>query len=814
LNDDSPDLFESRVDARDETVLDHALTTWFPTVYRLPASIPATGTTEVKEQIADLSKRLAIAHHDWWLKEFSAYENHPQFPSAVRLLAQTIKENQSGHPDEALIQAHHVRLVFRKMHNIAGQRRAEFEEIYALERLARSQECLQRLEQTERLVAERRFPWLKIQLLLEKSTCVGRRKQMEESMQYATRAAAIAQRVGYEVLALRALGMLAELKATMRDDEDAWRLAQDALRQFWRGRFPPMRGYQFYGTLGYSAEYAAQWQLATALNVEAVGLAAQTGNISVEAMARYRLGGDALMAGDTALAARELQRADALFAALPQTEARRTYSSYSKIVLAGLEAHRDKLDRSRDLLEHSTADVANSDDFIIQLSYYQTNGELQWKNGQKAEAEKSFLAALQICRAWLGHSPDTSDRLGLRTLVGNIYRDLIEIQTENNAQPDITLALWEEFRWLFATPPAAGGLSPSWSSANGLAEKLRTFHDRSLLTLVQFQDGIGIWLADDRGISFKKIQLNSLDLERKVRHFHTLCSRPNSDQNAIRTTGKELYDLLIAPFASRLELNRILLIDADDFLKNVPFQALVDDRGHYFGQAVSIISSPGLPFEMEFGRQDETALFAKHASFLAPPVPPNLATELLPLKDAIREARLVAGHFRQPTLLLENEATAEALQKAIMNSTSLYFAGHAVFKNGQVGLVLAARGQNGTGAAEAEIFSSENLKKGISLSLRLVVLAACSTATSGDDDLYSRRNLAQAFLQAGVAHVIASHWDVDSEATGTLMEEFFSELAAGKPVAESLRGAQAVVSSRRGMSHPYYWAAFSAAGGS
>jgi CHAT domain-containing protein len=780
----------------------------------------------MKLRIAGLSSLLMVRHRDPWLRDFLEFSDHPQFSSAVDLLAETIKQNQSGYPDEALITARQALLAFHEMHNSAGERRAEFEEIYALERLARSQECVDHIERAARMPHSARFPWLTAQLLLEKSTCVARRGNLDRAIKEAERGVSIAQGSGFEVLTLRALGLLAELKATIADDDESWRLANRGLEQFWKGGFPAIRGYQFYGSLGYTAENAQQWQLATALNLEAVILASQADNKSIEAMARYRLGGDALMAGNTALAAEEFQRANALFAALPQTDAWKAYHAYSQVALAGLEAHRNKIGPSRDLLDNSAPDLANIDDFIIQLSYYQTHGQLQRKDGQIAEADRSFHSALQICRIWLSHLRDNKDRLAWRILVGNIYRDLVDIYTSNDYQPEKALGLWQEFHGLSARQSIGNsnqerrttqdGFSPHAgpSPDNDLTEKLRALHDRSLLTFVQFQDGIGVWFGDDRGLSFHRIHVKALDLESKIHRFRSLCSQRESDENALRANGKELYDILIAPIAGKLDIRRTLLIDADDSLKHVPFQALIDERGRYFGQTTTMINSPGLDFEIELGHKDVSRLFQQEASILAPTVPPNLGNELLPLEDAVKEARSVARHFPKNTLLLDRAATRDAMQAALRQSSTVHVAGHAIFKNDQVGLVLAEQEQNGRHVAKSELFSSESLQKGISPRLRLVVLAACSTAASSEDDIYLRGNLTQAFLQAGVAHVVTAQWDVDSEATMTLMEKFYSELSSGKSVARAIQSAQNLVLSKRSTSHPYYWAAFAAAGGS
>ena len=52
--------------------------------------------------------------------------------------------------------------------------------------------------------------------------------------------------------------------------------------------------------------------------------------------------------------------------------------------------------------------------------------------------------------------------------------------------------------------------------------------------------------------------------------------------------------------------------------------------------------------------------------------------------------------------------------------------------------------------------------------------------------------------------VVASYWNLNSAAAGTLMREFYASLLSGAPTAESLRRAAAAVRSRRPYAHPYY----------
>lgn len=101
-------------------------------------------------------------------------------------------------------------------------------------------------------------------------------------------------------------------------------------------------------------------------------------------------------------------------------------------------------------------------------------------------------------------------------------------------------------------------------------------------------------------------------------------------------------------------------------------------------------------------------------------------------------------------------------------------------------------------------FPQESLKN-----LRLAVLAACSTGVAEYGPL-DANNLIYAFLAGGTSSVVASQWDVDSEATTELMKVFFGQLKKGDSVARSLFKARQEVF--RNHSHPYYWGGFSITG--
>jgi len=73
---------------------------------------------------------------------------------------------------------------------------------------------------------------------------------------------------------------------------------------------------------------------------------------------------------------------------------------------------------------------------------------------------------------------------------------------------------------------------------------------------------------------------------------------------------------------------------------------------------------------------------------------------------------------------------------------------------------------------------------------------------------------ATAFFAAGARAVLASHWEVPSSATETLMIGAFDPANATHGLAQALRQSQLDLIARPQTAHPFYWAAFTIIGDS
>ena len=96
-------------------------------------------------------------------------------------------------------------------------------------------------------------------------------------------------------------------------------------------------------------------------------------------------------------------------------------------------------------------------------------------------------------------------------------------------------------------------------------------------------------------------------------------------------------------------------------------------------------------------------------------------------------------------------------------------------------------------------------------SLQLAVLSACSTA-SGSGGSSGFDSVTDALLRAGVPHVVASRWAVDSTATRGFVQDFYRNALFGQTISDAIRLTSRKMLANPRTSHPYYWSAFAAYG--
>jgi CHAT domain-containing protein len=136
----------------------------------------------------------------------------------------------------------------------------------------------------------------------------------------------------------------------------------------------------------------------------------------------------------------------------------------------------------------------------------------------------------------------------------------------------------------------------------------------------------------------------------------------------------------------------------------------------------------------------------------------------------------------------------------------IHFATHGILDEShpsRSGLALTA------GAGDGGVLAVDQIT-GLRIHADVVTLSACSTGlgelVSGEGML----GLVRSFLYAGASSVAVSLWNVNDDATATLMKEFYRNLSVAVPPREALRRAKiSLIHQDNALwRHPHFWAPF------
>ena len=809
----------------DEEYLDLAVQRWLPSLYVL-ADSPGQHVWRREQGVWDAltaaADVLRTRHKDPWLADLlrdlpadsAAVNTGEPFVQALDFLARAAKGNAAGDPDSARPLAESAAHLFRTAKSDAGYLRAREEQIYSLVLAVRVQDCLRASGAQRRERKLDSYSWLKGQAILWRATCENYAGNLDLAQHLSERALDLTKSTGYIGQHLRSVLFASGF---LRSTERNWQDTRAGLKAFWADLNNPFHAYESYVELAILAEDAQKWHLALHLWREALGMIEKTPDRSYQAWAHYMLAVAAMRVREVPEAEAEFRIASQQFSMLPSKSVLR---ASSEIGLAAVEVEQGRLDSAADQLEQAKPLLANITDSWTAFSFYQTLGQLHLSRGNLQEAEQALRSALRVSELHLRSLGTEADRLAWERDAAPSYRMLVELYAR---EPDAARALevWEWYRAsaLQGSTPSSFGRDLSANLSAGPSSRLPTrvghtiptLQHETVISFAYLPSGVAAWAFDNRGVNFVWIAASGEELAGRVRGFAHLCADPSSDVARLRLEGQNLYNLLVAPFERHLEANRFLIVEPDSFLSDVPWPALVDGRGQYLGNQLAIVVSPGLSYWLNL--RSATTISPEQTALVVgmPELASGVASRFSPLPDADREATSIAARFRHSRLLSGREVTSSAIRRELARSDVFHFAGHAVSGVNQSGLVLASPTESDENADEPRLLSASDLQSAILQRLQLVVLSACATAET-EKGFGVPDTLVRSFLRAGVPHIVASRWPVDSRITERTMAEFYTRLFEGLPIAVALQQAARKLQTQPDTAHPYYWAAFGSYG--
>lgn len=345
-------------------------------------------------------------------------------------------------------------------------------------------------------------------------------------------------------------------------------------------------------------------------------------------------------------------------------------------------------------------------------------------------------------------------------------------------------------------------------------------------TLLQYS------LINDKLFAFivRQHQFNLVQIPVNPKHLTDLIDtyRNSIEKHAsideLNNLSQSLYNIIFKPLISYIRVNEKLVIIPDKILHNISFAALKDQtQEKYLLESFTITIAPSasiyiscLQRDNELSNETNKGLFVIGNPYFNRKIFPNLTYLVYSEKEAKSIKELYANSTNSE-VVLQNNATKDALISGIARHTIVHYAGHAIMDSNtplNSKLVLAP-GKHEDGTQDDGIFYAHEIYGQKFPYTRLVVLAACKTAAGQLSKGEGLSSLARPFLAAGVPMVVASLWNANDGASEQLFEIFHRQLINGQPFDEALRTAQLelIHSPNKDLNSPIMWGCFVILGG-
>ena len=805
VNLDDSSIVEA-IDEQFESYAKAAIAEWLTVAY----PVVPTESAEAAAARGALSKIAEIAlvrHSDHWWIDLLRGGSLPNFPQALKSLSATATANESADTVTAEGEAERaIQLFGTSGQNEAGILRAREEALYASNLEQDGKKCLRMVDLIEKNLRQHSYHWLAIETQIQVGNCLWLQENLGGARTLYSTAAADAAGFGYKTIQLGAQDHLSMASGAAGDYATGWRTALNGLDHFWRGRFPDVRGYNFYYSLVEMARLEHEPFLERAIWKDGIRLTESSPDLAQRATAHSMMANVALATNDPSTALREFDRASQLFARSPQIESTRLARFETETRLAGAEALLGHNESAISRLRSIEADITQLSDNYLKVLYYDNFGRALAGNGQNADAEAALRSAVHLAELQLRSVKDNSSRITWKLNTSETYRDLVRL-IFREGDVESALSLWEVYK---AAPvrirqgPEHSSLEPAISpsdEATELRSHLRDLSKETVVTYALLPSELVIWVYDNRGISSHRAEIPASEITADAKRFRELCGNPKSDIKILQDLSRKLYDQLIAPIESYLQSGRDLVVELDEGLSGLPTEALLDSSGRYLGERIRIVSSFGIFYPVNDNANSEITADTSALIVAVPSSRVDLGTFIPPLPDAAAEGDRIAIRFHSASLLTDHSATLQDTLERIPQVGVFHFAGHAFSSSARSGLLLW------------DAMLTTTALQGVDLSrLQLVVLSACDTQDGSIGSVESSESLVGHFVRAGVPYVVASRWKVDSAASRQFMDLFYAELLHGKSVANAISHTQSQLRSHTNTEHPFYWSAFTVFG--
>lgn len=755
--------------------------------YRLTAPWPSAS-----EQLHPVA-RMSEEHRDFWLSDWIAASGHRRSPLGDSALSAAIRENLAGNSSRGLQDAKLAQSSYQGTGNIPGILRAETEQVYAMRRMGRPQECLQELAEISSNKLLSRYSWLSADLALEDAACLFQVGRFDEAQKETQTALEIARTARLTLLALRARGFNADFLTSQGLAEDGWRMNVLGLSE--SSTAPAMRRYQFLSDLTLDASMLGLSRAAAYLATQAASIADQTSNVQIAAYAWELLAQDQLAIRRIEDARQSFEQADQKLAQLGENQATPTYRADWAADRAELQVAEGQGQQGLLAMDQALPAIDQTHSLLIRLNYWARRAQIESRMGKTDNALSSARNAVACAEAAMGQLKSPEERRAWQYNSESAYLVLVDSLIKIN-RPAEALNQWLSFR---SAPEAMVGRLISLGSAEqpSPVSVLSTYPHSEALIYVRLTQRYVVFVVRQGNISALVLNSDPDLLDQMVRTFTILCADPKSSISELEALGRKLDSILLTP-AVLSKGSEELRIDVPPSLEGLPFNALVLPDGSYRGSSLRVVYLP------------------EWWSVRPPPHPQKItnSSHLLVVDSGVglsSDRSIPIVYDESPQLaqmfaggdLISRPGNVQTVLLRLPSANLFHFTGHATSEGSSAQLSLG-----GPEGQDPVLLTPTSLRGIVLPHCQLAFLAACTTFGQEPRRIEEPFALPSAFLKAGVVDVVATRWDVDSLASRTLALAFYRALLEGKSPASALKSAEDAVRTTPNYQHPYYWASF------
>ncbi|MEE2887887.1 MAG: CHAT domain-containing tetratricopeptide repeat protein [Planctomycetota bacterium] len=255
------------------------------------------------------------------------------------------------------------------------------------------------------------------------------------------------------------------------------------------------------------------------------------------------------------------------------------------------------------------------------------------------------------------------------------------------------------------------------------------------------------------------------------------------------------------PVRALLPAGATVVVSVDSEIGSLPVEALRLD-GEPLGSSREVYRAPSLAV---FARLADRSVRSGRAMIVDSAEPSESDTKvhgLTELSFSAAEAEQVGRWHRDAIRLHRADATLANLRDQLASNGDvhlLHISCHAV---SHAGIPSASLLMLTDGPVDMATLAT------LALEDSLVVFSTCMSAGGERAGGEGVKGLLWGPLSAGARAVVASHWQMNQQATKDLMGQFHRHLASGVNEGEAMRLARASLAAAKNYAHPSYWAGF------